>query len=108
MSGEVPAHLVAAVDQYRALLAELVGGVREHADADVCVMPSVCPGEQVAVALYALTPSMRHRLLYLALAELAARGYGLLPAHLATDPAEPVEPAVEPTTARRWWWPWRR
>jgi hypothetical protein len=81
----MPAAAVADADQLRAQLAELVEGVREHVDADMCALPALCPGTEVARVLVGLSAGRRGELLAAALAELAALGYGL-PIHL-TDAA---------------------
>ncbi|PZF98524.1 hypothetical protein [Micromonospora deserti] len=85
MTGSLPPHILASVDQHKALLAELVAGVREHADAEMCEVVDVCPGPRVVDALNELCPHTRDRLLCLALAELNALDYGA-PVHL-TDAA---------------------
>lgn len=82
---EIPPHVLAAVDQDRAELANLVAAVREHVDAEMCELPAACPGIRVASVVARMRPGHRLVLLYLALAELAALDYGL-PVHL-TDAA---------------------
>ncbi|MGW3608975.1 hypothetical protein ACWD6N_03650 [Micromonospora sp. NPDC005163] len=102
MSG-LPPHILASVDQHRALLAELVGGVREHVDSQACEYADACPGNEVARALADLGGSARTRLLYLALAELRALDYGL-PVHLT----EAAVAALDDKPKSRRWWPWGR
>lgn len=102
MTAPIPPHVTASVDQCRAELVDLVGAVREHVDAEMCELPSACPGLRVAVFLAAIGPARRRGLLYLALAELAALDYGL-PVHLtdaalaalAEPPAPPAADAPE-------------
>ncbi len=55
----LPPHVLADVDQARALLVELVAGVREHVDAEACEHPEACPGFQVARAVREMDPSTR-------------------------------------------------
>ncbi|MEU4590030.1 hypothetical protein [Micromonospora aurantiaca (nom. illeg.)] len=102
---EIPPHLTASVDQARAELADAVRAVRDHVDAEMCELPSACPGMRVAVFLNAIGPVRRRALLYVALAELAALDYGA-PVHL-TDAALAAL-AEKPKPKRRGWWSWLR
>ncbi|MEV4197051.1 hypothetical protein [Micromonospora globbae] len=96
---EIPPHVIAAVDQGRAELAELVRAVREHGDAEMCELPEACPGPRVAAFLASIGRYRRRSLLYLALAELAALDYGL-PVHLT----EAALAALDDREPRRPWW----
>ncbi|MCX5066942.1 hypothetical protein OOJ91_13905 [Micromonospora lupini] len=98
----LPPHILADVDQHRALLVELVGAVREHVDAEACLYPEACPGYQVALVLRHMDGLTQARLLVLALHELRARGYDL-PVHLT----EVAVVALNDKPKRRWW-SWRR
>lgn len=85
MSAEMPPHAVAAVDQGRTLLRELADAARHHTDAFACEYAGSCAGAWVLDALESTAEQDVRKLLYLAVAELAAAGYGL-PVHL-TDAA---------------------
>ncbi|MFI7072081.1 hypothetical protein [Micromonospora sediminicola] len=100
---QIPPHVTASVDQARAELADAVRAVREHVAAEMCEMPSACPGIRVAAFLGAIGPARRRALLYVALAELAAMDYGA-PVHL-TDAALT---ALAEKPKRRGWWSWLR
>ncbi|AYF29278.1 hypothetical protein CSH63_17765 [Micromonospora tulbaghiae] len=98
MTESIPPYVTASVDQARAELADVVRAVREHVDAEMCELPSACPGMNVAVFLAAIGPVRRRALLYVALAELAALDYGA-PVHL-TEAAL----AALTTPPRPPWW----
>lgn len=73
----MPPHVAAATDQDRAELRSLVELARQHVDMFACEFPGTCTGPWVLQLVDAKTDAERCRLLYLAVAELAAAGYGL-------------------------------
>ncbi|WP_431728245.1 hypothetical protein [Verrucosispora sp. TAA-831] len=70
---------VAQLDQARAALAALVTAAAEHADAEACPHTGVCPGQQAADAIAALSADDRDRLLGITIAVLAQLGYAAPP-----------------------------
>lgn len=71
----VPAHVVAAVDQQRAALRDLVQLAREHQRRG-CELPGVCAGNDVVTLLEELDGNRLVTLAFSAIAELALLGYG--------------------------------
>ncbi|MEU8264441.1 hypothetical protein AB0C02_27945 [Micromonospora sp. NPDC048999] len=94
----LPPHLLAAVDQHRALLAELAHHARVHAAADQCPCPQICPGQKVLDRLNALPPRYQSLLVCQMVAELGALGYGLPARRAEAAPAVMDEPSSRP-----WW-----
>ena len=82
---EIPPHITAENDQDRAELRALVESARHHTEAMACEFPATCVGGWVLDATREMTADQLANLLYLAIAELSALGYGL-PVHL-TDAA---------------------
>lgn len=75
MNSRVPPHMQAYVDQHAARLRDLVEQARQHR-AFGCDVPLPCPGEDVVRELAGLDCHQRFALLLMAVAELAALGYG--------------------------------
>ncbi|MDG4791895.1 hypothetical protein O7626_39465 [Micromonospora sp. WMMD1102] len=73
---DVPVGTVAGIDQIRAELTALVQAAREHTDAQACESPQACAGEAVADVLEEFSVGELAALLFFAVAELAATGYG--------------------------------
>lgn len=86
MSGhDMPPHVTAVVDQDRAELRSLVELARQHVERMACAYPGTCTGPWVVQLVCEMPGDKRDRLLWLAVAELAAAAWGL-PLHL-TDAA---------------------
>ena len=85
MSAEMPPHIAAATDQDRAELRSLVELARQHVEMFACAFPGTCTGPFVPALVMEKPCTARDQLLLLAVAELAAAGWGL-PVHL-TDAA---------------------
>lgn len=81
--------LTAAADQHLAELRDLVQLVRDHGDAHDCPPTVPCAGQWAWAAVLATRCHHRAGLLALAVAELAALGYGLPTAGDAYWPADP-------------------
>ena len=71
----VPAYVVAAVDQHRAALRDLVRLARQH-QRQGCELPGVCAGGEVGQLLEQLGGDRVGTLAFTAIAELALLGYG--------------------------------
>lgn len=84
----------ADIELAEAELRHLVAAAREHVDATVCEYDGTCAGDLVGAVLGEMTAEELHRLLYLAVARLAAAGYGR---DLdADDPARVLLAGLEP------------
>lgn len=81
-----PLAALSQLDQDRAELRRLVGLAREHTDAEVCEFVGACAGDWVEAAISLDVDEVRG-LLCLAVAELAALGYGRPPRYLLTRAA---------------------
>jgi len=87
------AEIRAQLDQLTAKLRDLVQLARDHRDAHECSIDVPCPGEWAAEQVAALCGHDRARLLLIALAELAALGFGQpadADAYRVTEQAEQV------------------
>lgn len=73
----MPPHIAAATDQDRTELRSLVELARQHVDMFACDFPGTCTGPRVPAFIAEKPEAERIRLLSLAVAELAASGYGL-------------------------------
>ena len=74
----VPAYVVAAVDQHRAALRDLVRLAREH-QRQGCELPGTCAGAEVGQLLERLGGDRAVTLAFTAIAELALLGYAQEP-----------------------------
>lgn len=97
MADQVPAHIIAAVDQHTARLRDLVNLARRHAEhCSVEVAP--CAGAVVLARLRDMECHDQLGLIALAVAELAALGYGQPPAPLALTDAAHAALDIPPST----------
>lgn len=96
MSGRGAA-IRAQLDQLTAKLRDLVQLARDHRDAHECAIDVPCPGEWAAEQVADLCGHDRARLLLIALAELAALGYGLPAGADAYEVTEQAEQALRET-----------
>ncbi len=71
---QLPPGVLARTDQDHARLQDLARVARRH--AKYCPRPHMCPGAGVEAFIEDTPCGERDRLLLLAIAELAARGYG--------------------------------
>lgn len=85
------AGIAAAIDRDRAELRHLVATTREHVDADACAYPGTCAGPTVVDVLAEIPVDELTRLMAMAVAELAAAGYG----HDLDDPARALLAGLE-------------
>jgi hypothetical protein len=86
----IPADIVAFVDQTTSQLRDLVEMNRHHV-AFGCNVPLPCPGPDVLAEIQGLSCDRRDAVLVMAVAELAALGYGEAPVPLdLTDAARAV------------------
>jgi hypothetical protein len=66
----------ADIERTEAELRHLVDAAREHTEVMVCEYAGTCAGDVVDDVLEGMTDGQLHSLLYLAVARLAATGYG--------------------------------